>query len=179
MERTWKVLLFGNSDQENRIFSERLRNLSNCRCCVDVVSSVDEASSRIAAADYDVYMVDYQIGAEWIASLQANEHQRATLFLIEEDFDPQVLAEDLRTHVFYIFKNRVGLSPVDAWVQGRERPARVESLKDALLFRSISRATDISRDFEMLRETEERYRKLVENAQDGIAIVLDQKILFV
>lgn len=179
VQRNWKILLWGASDRENRLMLERLRGLPGCQCRVDVVLSSAEASQRIAAENYDAYLLDYDAGKDWIADQEANGHQRATLFLIEKHFDPEILAEDFRTYVFYIFKNRIGLAEVDVWEAAGEQAKKAETFKKTLLFRSLSRAIDISHDFEALRESEERFRKLVENAQDGIAVVLDQKIAFI
>ena len=129
---------------------------------LDWVCSYEEALEVVGRGAHDVYLLDYRLGAHTgldILRETAGGARCAPMILLTGQGDDEVDAVAMRA------------GAADYLVKGR--------IDAALLGRSIRYALERAHSLRALRESEERYQRLVELSPDAIIVHVDGKVVFV
>ena len=157
-----RVLLVDDDEDDFVMTRDLLAELGRGAFHLDWVSSYEEASVAVGRGGHDVYLLDYRLGERSGLDLlrEAGEEGRgAPMILLTGQGGDEVDAEAMRA------------GAADYLIKG--------SLEAPLLGRSIRYAVERARASRALRESEERYHRLVELSPDAILVHADGEIVFV
>ncbi len=162
-EGTIHILLVDDDYEDYLITRTRLQQIKDQQYELDWVDGFDKGFTNIMEGQHDVYLLDYRLGAKNGLELMQNVIAagcEAPLILLTGQGDREI---DLRAMRF---------GAADYLVKSE--------LQAPLLERSIRYALERKKSQEALRESEERYRDLFENANDMIqSVAADGQFLYV
>lgn len=157
------ILLVDDDYEDYLITRTRLQQIKDQKYELDWVDGFDKGFTSIMEGKHDVYLLDYRLGAKNGLELMQNVIAagcEAPLILLTGQGDREI---DLRAMRF---------GAADYLVKSE--------LQAPLLERSIRYALERKKSQEALRESEERYRDLFENANDMIqSVAADGQFLYV
>lgn len=162
-EEPVNILLVDDDEDDYFITRSMLEHIHDTRYHLEWSSTYDQAFEQMTSNHYDVYLVDYRLGAD------------SGLDLLKEALNngctsPIILLTGQGDREIDLAAMRAGAS--DYLVKG--------IIQAPLLERSIRYAIERKRSEEALKESEERYRDLFENANDMILSVdMDGKFNYV
>jgi diguanylate cyclase (GGDEF)-like protein/PAS domain S-box-containing protein len=160
--RLIRVLLVDDDEDDYVMTRDLLAELGRGAFSLDWVSSYEEALGAVSRDEHDVYLLDYRLGAHSGLDLlrEAGAAGRgAPMILLTGQGGDEVDAEAMRAGAAdYLVKHR---------------------LEAPLLGRSIRYAVERARALRALRESEERYHRLVELSPDAILVHVDGRVVFV
>jgi diguanylate cyclase (GGDEF)-like protein/PAS domain S-box-containing protein len=157
-----RVLLVDDDEDDYVMTRDMLAELGRGAFLLDWVSSYEEARGAVGRGEHDVYLLDYRLGARSGLDLlreAGGEGRGAPMILLTGQGGDEVDAEAMRA------------GAADYLVKG--------SLEAPLLGRSIRYAVERARASRALRESEERYHRLVELSPDAILVHAGGEIVFV
>jgi diguanylate cyclase (GGDEF)-like protein/PAS domain S-box-containing protein len=157
-----RVLLIDDDEDDYVMTRAMLADAWGGGVRLDWVSSYEEAVAEVGRGAHDVYLLDYRLGAHSgldILRATAGDLRRAPMILLTGQGDDEVDAEAMRA------------GAADYLVKGR--------IEAALLARSIRYSIERANSLRALRESEERYQRLVELSPDAILVHVGGKIVFV
>jgi len=157
-----RVLLVDDDEDDYVMTRDLLVELGRGAFLLDWVSSYEEARAAVGRGEHDVYLLDYRLGARSGLDLLREagaEGRGAPMILLTGQGGDEVDAEAMRA------------GAADYLIKG--------SLEAPLLGRSIRYAVERARASRALRESEERYHRLVELSPDAILVHAAGEIVFV
>ncbi|HJQ31250.1 MAG TPA: EAL domain-containing protein [Pyrinomonadaceae bacterium] len=157
-----RVLLVDDDEDDYVMTRDLLAELGRGAFLLDWVSSYEEARAAVVRGEHDVYLLDYRLGERSGLDLlreAGDEGRGAPMILLTGQGGDEVDAEAMRA------------GAADYLVKGR--------LEAPLLGRSIRYAVERARASRALRESEERYHRLVELSPDAILVHAGGEIVFV
>jgi diguanylate cyclase (GGDEF)-like protein/PAS domain S-box-containing protein len=160
-ERLIRVLLVDDDEDDYVMTRGLLADAWGREFSLDWVCTYEEAVEAVGRAEHDVYLLDYRLGARTGLDLlreTAGDVRRAPMILLTGQGDDEVDAEAMRA------------GAADYLIKGR--------IDSALLARSIRYAVGRAGSLRALRESEERYQRLVELSPDAIFVHVDGRIVF-
>jgi diguanylate cyclase (GGDEF)-like protein/PAS domain S-box-containing protein len=160
-EEPTKVLLVDDDEDDFVLTRDLLCEIRDGAFTLDWVQSYDEAMDAILHGEHDVCLLDYQLGGQNGLELlrQTSRRRRAPVILLTGQGDHEVDVEAMKAGAAdYLIKARIDAS---------------------LLGRSIRYALERARSLRDLRESEERYQRLVELSPDTILVHADRLIVFI
>jgi diguanylate cyclase (GGDEF)-like protein/PAS domain S-box-containing protein len=160
--RPIRVLLVDDDEDDYVMTRDMLAELGAGVFRLDWACSYAEALESVARGGHDVYLLDYRLGERSGLDLlreAADRGCRAPMILLTGQGDDEVDSAAMRA------------GAADYLVKGR--------IEAALLGRSIRYAVERAESSRALRESEERYQRLVELSPDAIIVHVDGEIVFV
>jgi diguanylate cyclase (GGDEF)-like protein/PAS domain S-box-containing protein len=157
-----RVLLVDDDEDDYVMTRDLLAELGRGAFLLDWVSSYEEARAAVGRGEHDLYLLDYRLGERSGLDLLREagaEGRGSPMILLTGQGGDEVDAEAMRA------------GAADYLVKG--------SLEAPLLGRSIRYAVERARASRALRESEERYHRLVELSPDAILVHADGEIVFV
>jgi PAS domain S-box-containing protein len=150
-----RVLLVDDDPDDQLLTRDLLDDVEPARYRLDVASTYEEGRDALARREHDVVLLDYHLGS------------RTGLELLQEGLDlgctaPLILLTGLGDRSVDEAAIRAGAA--DYLVKGQITPA--------LLERAIRHALERARTLQALRESEERFRLLVQSVQDYAIFML-------
>ena len=135
--------------------------LRESRPQVDHAPSVDEALSRLERAPYDLMLVDYRLGSEdGLAFLRESRSRgvETPAIMLTGQGGEEVAVEAMKAGAAdYLAKSKLRPAPLASAIHHALELAQARRLQ--------------SEAEEALKESEDRYRRIVETAQEGIWVV--------
>jgi PAS domain S-box-containing protein len=149
------VLLVDDDPDDQLLTRDLLEDVEPARYRLDVVSTYEEGREALASREHDVVLLDYHLG------------ERTGLELLQEGLGlgctaPLILLTGLGDRTVDEAAIRAGAA--DYLVKGQITPA--------LLERAIRHALERARTLQALRESEERFRLLVQSVEDYAIFML-------
>jgi diguanylate cyclase (GGDEF)-like protein/PAS domain S-box-containing protein len=161
-EQTIKVLLVDDDEDDYIMTRELLSEAATGVFKLDWVSDFDEAIKVIERREYAVYLLDYRLGERSGLEILRNaggKNPQSPMILLTGQGDDLVDIEAMKEGAAdYLIKSQ---------------------LTSDLLARSIRYAMERSKASQSLRESEERYQRLVELSPDAIVVHTEGRIVFV
>ncbi|MGE0352824.1 MAG: PAS domain S-box protein [Gemmatimonadales bacterium] len=145
------VLLIRDDDGDDEWLRELLEQSQVDRFALDQVAGFDAGMAALREGRFDVGLVD--LGSEGSRLVR------------------QALLEDCRRPLIVIARDPTDDSRLDAFLSGAADVLDLELIDSPLLERSLQHAVERSRYFQEMRRNDERFRALVENVADGIALL--------
>ena len=146
-----KVLLIEDDEDDYILTRAMLSETQSCHFDVTWASTYEEALARLNANGHDVCLLDYQLGekngVELLRESNACAWKLPAILLTGQD-DPAI--DDKALHA----------GATDYLIKGQ--------ITGPLLERSIRYAIERSRTLKALRESEKKYRQIIETAREGI-----------
>jgi diguanylate cyclase (GGDEF)-like protein/PAS domain S-box-containing protein len=161
-EHPIRVLLVDDDEDDYVMTRDLLAEVGRGVFLLDWVVSYEEALAAIARSAHDVYLLDYRLGERNgldILRRARGRTPRTPMILLTGQGDEAVDIEAMKA------------GAADYLVKGQLGPD--------LLARSIRYAMERSKASHSLRESEERYHRLVELSPDAILVHADGNIVFV
>jgi diguanylate cyclase (GGDEF)-like protein/PAS domain S-box-containing protein len=159
---TIKVLLVDDDEDDYVMTRDMLAELGRGAFLLDWVSTYEEARAAVCGGAHDVYLLDYRLGERSGLDLlreAGGEGRFAPMILLTGQGGDEVDAEAMRA------------GAADYLVKGK--------LDAPLLGRSLRYAVERARALRALRESEERYHRLVELSPDAIFVHAGGEVVFV
>jgi diguanylate cyclase (GGDEF)-like protein/PAS domain S-box-containing protein len=157
-----RVLLVDDDEDDYVMTRDLLAELGRGAFLLDWVASYEEARGAVGRGGHDVYLLDYRLGERSGLDLlreAGRDGRGAPMILLTGQGGDEVDDEAMRA------------GAADYLVKGR--------LEAPMLGRSIRYAVERARASRALRESEERYHRLVELSPDAILVHADGEIVFV
>jgi PAS domain S-box-containing protein len=157
-----RVLLVDDDEDDYVMTRDMLAELGRGAFLLDWVSSYEEARAAVGRGGHDVYLLDYRLGERSGLDLlreAGGEGRGAPMILLTGQGGDEVDTEAMKA------------GAADYLIKGR--------LDAPLLGRSIRYAVERARASRALRESEERYHRLVELSPDAILVHAEGEIVFV
>jgi diguanylate cyclase (GGDEF)-like protein/PAS domain S-box-containing protein len=157
-----RVLLVDDDEDDYVMTRDMLAELGRGAFSLNWVSSYEEARAAVGRGEHDVYLLDYRLGERSGLDLlreTGGEGRGAPMILLTGQGGDDVDAEAMKA------------GAADYLIKGR--------LDAPLLGRSIRYAVERARASRALRESEERYHRLVELSPDAILVHAEGEIVFV
>jgi diguanylate cyclase (GGDEF)-like protein/PAS domain S-box-containing protein len=149
--RSIKILLVDDDEIYSVFLGVLVREIKGLQCDLTWVESAEQGLQAIEQANYDVYLIDYQLGQD--NGLQLMQDVRAQGWNV-----PMILLTSTGGHGLYTQAMEVGATGY--LVKGE--------ITASLLERSIRHAMNHAQALESLRLSEERYAAAVRSTNDGI-----------
>jgi diguanylate cyclase (GGDEF)-like protein/PAS domain S-box-containing protein len=157
-----RVLLVDDDEDDYVMTRDLLAELGRGAFLLDWISSYEEARAAVGRGEHDVYLLDYRLGERSGLDLlreTGGEGRGAPMILLTGQGGDEVDTEAMKA------------GAADYLIKGR--------LDAPLLGRSIRYAVERARASRALRESEERYHRLVELSPDAILVHAEGEIVFV
>lgn len=161
-DRPIKVLLVDDDDDDYVMTRELLSEVGTGAFELDWVFEYDKAIEAIEQRQHDVYLLDYRLGEQSgldILRSVGGKHLQAPMILLTGQGDDLV--------------------DIEAMKEGAADYLLKSQLTSDMLARSIRYAMERSKTSQSLRESEERYQRLVELSPDAIIVHTGGTIVFV
>jgi PAS domain S-box-containing protein len=150
-DKVIKVLLIEDDEDDYLITRELLSEIEGCRFQLTWVATYQEAVKAIERNGHDVCLIDYRLGehngVELLHASRSNGHMIPAIFLTGRDD-------------YHADRKAMKAGASDYLVK--------DHLSKSLLERSIRYAVERAATLEALRESENRYRRIVETTSEGI-----------
>jgi len=162
IEHVTKVLLVDDDEDDYVMTRELLSEAATGVFQLDWVSDYDEAIAAIERREHDVYLLDYRLGGRSgleILRAAGSKSPQSPMILLTGQGDDFIDIEAMRE------------GAADYLIKGQ--------LTSDLLARSIRYAKERAKASQSLRESEERYQRLVEHSPDAIIVHTEGRIVFV
>src|SRR6266511_1477412 len=158
---TIKVLLVDDDEDDFVLTRDLLSEIRGNSFSLDWAQSYAAGLEAIGRAEHDVYLLDYQLGRRNGLDLlrETVGHCRVPMILLTGQGDLEVDLEAMKAGAAdYLIKGQIDAS---------------------LLERSIRYSLEHTRSVRALRESEERYQRLVELSPDAIIVHVEGRIVFI
>jgi len=158
---TIKVLLVDDDEDDFVLTRDLLSEIRGNSFSLDWAQSYAAGLEAIGRAEHDVYLLDYQLGRRNGLDLlrETVGHCRVPMILLTGQGDLEVDLEAMKAGAAdYLIKGQIDAS---------------------LLERSIRYSLEHTRGVRALRESEERYQRLVELSPDAIIVHVEGRIVFI
>ncbi|HSB27952.1 MAG TPA: EAL domain-containing protein [Pyrinomonadaceae bacterium] len=162
IDHTTKVLLVDDDEDDYVMTRELLAEAATGVFQLGWVSDYDEAVMLIERREHDVYLLDYRLGERSgleILKATAGRNPQSPMILLTGQGDDFV--------------------DIEAMKEGAADYLVKSQLTPDLLARSIRYAMERAKASQSLRESEERYQRLVEHSPDAIIVHTEGRIVFV
>ncbi|HTB52195.1 MAG TPA: ATP-binding protein [Ferruginibacter sp.] len=154
-----RILIIDDDEEDFYITSEYIKKIPGYSFVIEWSYDYKEAMKRISNKQYDLYMVDYYLGAKTGLDF-INE-------AVKECDDPIILLTGKGNHM--IDKEAMHAGAVDYLVKGDIDPEKLE--------RSIRHSLQRSKVLKALRANEMKYRHIFENSLNAIFLT-DEQLCF-
>lgn len=161
-DRPIKVLLVDDDDDDYVMTRELLSEVGTGAFELDWVFEYDKAIEAIGQSQHDVYLLDYRLG------------ERSGLDILRS-----VGGKQLQSPMILLTGQGDDLVDIEAMKEGAADYLLKSQLTSDMLARSIRYAMERSKASQSLRESEERYQRLVELSPDAIIVHTGGTIVFV
>ena len=161
-EHAIRVLLVDDDEDDYVMTRELLSEAATGVFQLDWASDYDEAVAMIERREHDVYLLDYRLGERSgleILRAVGSKNPHSPMILLTGQGDDGIDLEAMRE------------GAADYLIKGQ--------LTSDLLARSIRYSMERAKASQSLRESEERYQRLVEHSPDAIIVHTEGRIVFV
>ena len=161
-ENPTRVLLVDDDEDDYVMTRELLSEAATGVFQLDWASDYDEAVAMIERREHDVYLLDYRLGERSgleILRAAGNKSPQSPMILLTGQGDHFIDIEAMRE------------GAADYLIKGQ--------LTSDMLARSIRYSMERAKVSQSLRESEERYQRLVEHSPDAIIVHTEGRIVFV
>jgi two-component system, cell cycle sensor histidine kinase and response regulator CckA len=149
-----RILVIDDNSDDFLILKTLFSKIDSLHCTLENSTSLAGALKQLALGGHDVYLVDYRLGPD-----------------LGLEFLKQARAAKCKAPVILLTGLRTADLDLEALEMGAADFLSKNKLEPGLLERAIRYALERQKSQEALRESEEFFRAVTENALDGIAIL--------
>ncbi len=181
------ILLIDDDEDDFLITQDLIDDIPQQRYRIDWASSYEEGWERIQQQSYDVYLVDYRLGAhtglDLIEAAKEQALSRPIILLTGQgDFETDARAMQLGA-ADYLVKNQLSADKLERSIRYAIQQAKnlheIRTLNAELEERVERRTQALRQAVADLRQSQQLFHSIAQNFPNGAIMVLDQQLNFV
>lgn len=177
-----------DDDEDDYLITQDLvQDIKHQRYRIDWASSYDEGWKRLQSQEYDVYLVDFRLGANTGLDLiraARNLEKPSPIILLTGQGDFETDAQAMRLGAAdYLIKNQLSADVLERAIRYAIQQARnlnqIRTLNTELEDRVTRRTQALRQAVSDLRQSQQLFRSIAKNFPNGAIMVMDTELKFV
>ena len=181
------VLLVDDDEDDYLITKDLAREIKHQQYQIDWVDSYEDALERLKSQQYDVYLIDFRLGAhtglDLIRTASEADYSRPIILLTGQG-DFEIDAQAMRLGAAdYLIKNQLSADKLERSIRYAIQQARnlyeIRKLNTELEERVARRTQALRQAVSDLRQSQQLFRSIAKNFPNGAIMVMDTDLRFV